>query len=234
MPSTVQRRAQTFEYDILESLDWMVRYTKGAYGKTIRRRMSFGRKIGTHPGVAQGFDLLHMSSLAKILVECKTLRMPADGDVTGYRGRFYVERNLKRAQVTWFIEYALGFGLVPIYAFMISREGSTDRDAFLLDAETVARSLLAYSYVGYKQMDERGLAMPRIHVNDSERGKRLHLYEIYDVKLHEMIEKFKIEQSGKDSAVRAWLMEAGTHGELPMNCKRFLDGGKNPWQGGGK
>lgn len=232
MPSTVQRRAQTFECDMLESFDWMVRYTEGAFGKTIRRRMSFGRAASGHPGVAQGFDLLHMSSVANLLIECKTLRLPIDGDIRGYRGRFYVERNLKRSQVMWFIEYALGFGLVPVYAFMISREGSNDRDAFLLNAEDVARSLLAYSYVGYAQMDESGLSMPRIHVNDAERGKRVHLYEIYDVGLHELIKKFKIEQNGKDSAVREWLEICKKEWELPMNCKRFLGGSKNPWIGG--
>jgi len=217
-----------FEREFMASLDWTVRYTEGAFGMTIRRRMARGSKgvSGGRSGVSQGFDLLHLSSLAALLIECKSLTLERGADTEGYKGRFYLDRNIKRSQVMWFLEHAFGMGIPPFYAFMCHWESSQVRDAYLVDAEDVIRYLLSYSYISIPQMQDDGVFAPRFHASDGE--KRVHLYEISKEELQEAIRKFVLKLGQKDSAIREWLKGERENGPLPMNCKRFLESGRVP------
>ena len=122
---------------------------------------------------------------------------------------------------------------MPVYAFLISRagKGNRDKNAFLVSAETVARNLLVYNYISILEMERTGVFLPRIHVNDEERGTRLHIYDMDVGEVQQLTQTFKVQAFGPDSAVRGWLVDAQEHGKLPVNCRKFLAGGENPWRG---
>jgi Holliday junction resolvase len=145
---------KTFEYATLNSFAHMVEEYPDLWGAGFRRRQAFG---------GQGFDVIFESNLGRFLIECKTKSLTEQ--MTG-REKFYVGQAIRDEQFTELLEYAVGMGAVPLFAFGVFGPKRGERRAWLVHAEDVARMLLRSHGITIAEIAEYGLSLPKMRAGE--------------------------------------------------------------------